>query len=73
VTAFTESIVANRYLHCMEPKDEIITPMEQMARRLALMAGVDWTRLLEYPGYERNHWRHQAETLIAKMEWARLQ
>jgi hypothetical protein len=56
----------------MEPKDEIITPMEQMARRLALMAGVDWTRLLEYPGYERNHWRHQAETLIAKMEWARL-
>lgn len=57
----------------MEPNDDTLTPMELMARRLALMAGVDWNRLREYPGYERNHWRHQAETLIAKMEWARLQ
>lgn len=57
----------------MEPNDEPLTPMEQMARRLAAMSGVDWARLHEYPGYERNHWRHQAESLIAKMEWARLQ
>lgn len=56
----------------MEPNDEIITPMEQMARRLATMAGVDWSRLHDYPGYERNHWRHQAERLIDKMDWARL-
>ncbi len=57
----------------MEPNDEPLTPMEQMARRLAAMSGVEWSRLHEYPGYERNHWRHQAESLIAKMEWARLQ
>ncbi len=70
---FTAAAIANRYIVLMKPEDETITPRELMARRLAAMAGVDWTRLHEYPGFERNHWRHQAESLIAKMEWARLQ
>ena len=56
----------------MEPADEIVTPMEAMARRLAAMAGVDWDRLRDYPGYERNQWRHEAETMIKRMEWTRL-
>lgn len=55
----------------MEP-DELISPMEIMARKLAAMAGVEWDRLRDYPGYERNHWRHEAEVLIDKMQWARL-
>ena len=57
----------------MESAEDVISPMEAMARRLATMAGVDWDRLREYPGYERNQWRHQAEVLIDRMQWARLQ
>jgi hypothetical protein len=56
----------------MEPAEEFVTPLEAMARKLADMAGVEWDRLRDYPGYERNHWRHEAEMLIKKMEWARL-
>ena len=56
----------------MKLDDEPITPKEAMARRLATMAGVEWDRLRDYPGYERNQWRHQAEMLIDKMAWARL-
>ncbi len=57
----------------MERVEEILTAKEAMARRLAAVAGVDWERLREYPGYERNQWRHEAERLIERMQWTRLQ
>jgi hypothetical protein len=57
----------------MEKTEHPITPQESMARRLAAMSGVCWDRLQEYPGYERNQWRHEAQALIEKMAWARLQ
>jgi hypothetical protein len=51
---------------------EDLTPTEIMARRLAAMAGVDWERLLPYPGYERNVWMHEALKMLEATRTGRL-
>jgi hypothetical protein len=72
VTKCTARLCESFTIANMEPAEEYFSPLEAMARKLADMAGVEWDRLREYPGYERNHWRHEAEVMIKKMEWARL-
>lgn len=56
----------------MDEWNEELTPTEIMARRLAAMAGVDWDRLLPYPGYERNMWMHEARVLLDTSRVGRL-
>jgi hypothetical protein len=38
--------------------------IDRMARQLATQAGADWESMTNYPGYERNRWREQAEQLM---------
>jgi hypothetical protein len=45
--------------------DNRVAPeIDRMARRLATQAGADWDSMSNYPGFERNRWRDQAEQLL---------
>lgn len=41
--------------------------IDQLARAMAANAGVAWDLLNDYPGYTRNYWRDQAETVLRAM------
>jgi hypothetical protein len=56
----------------MEPYREYLTPVDIMAQKLAYMAGVDWERLLNYPGYGRNYWRDEALRMMKQPELPRV-
>ena len=45
--------------------DNRVAPeIDRMARHLATQAGADWDSMTNYPGFERNRWREQAQQLI---------
>lgn len=41
-----------------------ITDLDTIARQLAASAGIFWDDLNDYPGYTKNIWRDQAQTVI---------
>ncbi len=45
--------------------DNRVAPeIDRMARHLATRAGADWDSMSNYPGFERNRWREQAELIL---------
>lgn len=45
--------------------DNRVAPeIDRMARHLATLAGANWDSMSNYPGFERNQWRDQAEQLL---------
>jgi hypothetical protein len=49
---------------------ETVTVLDGLAAQLAGMAGVNWERLHNHPGYERNYWRDKARAVISGMDRA---
>lgn len=45
-------------------EDRVAPEIDRMAKHLATQAGADWDRMPNYPRFERNRWREQAERLL---------
>ena len=48
----------------MNPRFTTITVLDDLAAHLASLSGVDWCRLHNHPGYERNYWRDRARQTL---------
>ena len=44
--------------------NQVAPEIDRIARRLATQAGADWDGMSNYPGFERNRWREQAEQIL---------
>lgn len=51
----------------MEQRDTLAIDSEGLARTLAYNAGIDWDKLRDYPGYDKNVWREKAQRFFAAM------
>jgi hypothetical protein len=45
-----------------------ITALDRLARSMAEATGVNWERLHNHPGYEKNLWRDLAQNLVNSTE-----
>ena len=45
-------------------ENRVAPEIDRVARQLATHAGANWDSMSNYPGFERNRWRDQAERML---------
>ena len=49
----------------MEAAMNILSSVDELARRLAAEAGLVWEQFSDHPGYQKYLWREQAAVILA--------